>query len=74
MHFAPMLPLYGLCLGPALFLYPFRNRDERAGKRVRARYVAAHHELVHRHAQWEIIGAPEVRLLTPNARSFTPRS
>ena len=38
-----------------------------------ARYVAEPHEIKQRYAEWEIIGAPEVREISSNARYFTPR-
>ena len=46
---------------PLLLLYPFRFVDPVTGRWVRARYKAERHELVQRYAQWEIIGAPEIR-------------
>ena len=46
---------------PLLLLYPFRFVDPLTGRWVRARYKAERHELVQRYAQWEIIGAPEIR-------------
>ena len=42
-------------------LYPFRYRDERTGKWVRARYRAARDEIATRYANWEITGKPELR-------------
>ncbi len=42
-------------------LYPFRFRDPRTGKWVRARYVATLDELKSRYREWEIIGPPEIR-------------
>ena len=42
-------------------LYPFRFRDPRTGKWVRARYVATRAELASRYREWEIIGPPEIR-------------
>jgi hypothetical protein len=44
-----------------LTLYPFRFRDPLTGKWVRARYVAERREIAARYAEWEIIGAPEIR-------------
>jgi hypothetical protein len=42
-------------------LYPFRFRDPRTGKWVRARYVATLAELASRYREWEIIGPAEIR-------------
>jgi hypothetical protein len=42
-------------------LYPFRFRDPRTGKWVRARYVATLMEIEARYREWEIIGGAEVR-------------
>src|SRR5262252_8328537 len=42
-------------------LYPFRFRDPRTGKWVRARYVATLGELAARYREWEIIGPAEIR-------------
>ena len=46
---------------PVLELYPFRYRDERTGKWIRARYLAERHELEQRYREWEIMGPPEIR-------------
>ena len=59
-------------MAPRLELFPFRFRDPVTGKWVRARYVAELHEIKQRYAQWEIIGAPEIREVSSNARYFTP--
>jgi hypothetical protein len=53
-----------------LQLYPFRYRDPRTGKWVRARYVAELHEIAERDAEWKITGAAEIR--TRGGGSFNP--
>ena len=50
-------------------LFPFRFRDRVTGKWVRARYVATREEIAARYAEWEIIGAPDIRGDEP-ARMF----
>lgn len=55
-----------------LLLYPFRYRDELTGKWVNARYVAEMHEIEARHAEWQIVGPPEVRELATSGRYFHP--
>ena len=61
------------CRMPRLELFPFRYRDPRTGRWVRARYVAERHEIAERHPEgWEIIGPAEVRNVDPNARAFSP--
>ena len=58
---------------PRLELFPFRFRDPLTGKWMRARYVAERHELVQRYAQWEIIGAPEIRRVgSSTSDTFNP--
>lgn len=57
---------------PRLVLYPFRYRDEATGKWVKARYVAALHDIAARHAEWKIIGPPEMREHATNRRYFHP--
>ena len=52
-------------------LCPFRLRDPRTGKWVRARYVATRAELESRYREWEIIGPPEIRGDAP-AQMFQP--
>ena len=42
-------------------LYPFRFRDQRTGKWVRARYLATLAELAARYREWEIVGLAETR-------------
>jgi len=39
---------------------------------MKARYVADRQEIERRHAEWEIIGPPEIRDVDPSARYFTP--
>src|SRR6516165_2321995 len=46
-------------------LYPFRFRDPRTGKGVRARYVATLAEIKARYREWEIDGPAEIRGDTP---------
>jgi hypothetical protein len=57
---------------PRLLLYPFRYRSEITGKWVKARYLAAGEEIAARHADWEIIGPPELRDVDTDARYFQP--
>ena len=59
-------------MAPRLELFPFRYRDPRTGKWVRARYVAERHEIKARYAEWEITGPAEIRDVNPDARYFTP--
>ena len=59
-------------MAPRLELFPFRYRDPRTGKWVRARYAAELHEIRSRHAEFEIIGRPEIRDVNPDARYFAP--
>jgi len=42
---------------------PFRYRDARAGRWVKARYMATADEIAARYAEWEIIGPGEKRRL-----------
>ena len=55
-----------------LELFPFSYRDPRTGKWIRARYVAELHEIRQRHAEFEIIGPPEIRDVDPDAGYFAP--
>ena len=57
---------------PCLELFPFRYRDPRTGKWVRARYVATREQIADRHAEWEITGPAEIRNVDPEARAFSP--
>ena len=59
-------------MAPRLELFPFRFRDPRTGKWIRARYVAELHEIAARHAEFEIIGSAEIRNVNPDARYFKP--
>ena len=61
-------------MAPRLELVPFRYRDPRTGKWVRARYRADRDEIAARYAEWEIIGPAEVRDIDPGARYFTPHA
>ena len=45
----------------SIVLFPFRYRDARTGKWVRARYLASREEIGARYTEWEITGEPEVR-------------
>jgi len=51
-------------------LYPFRYRDTRTGRWIKARYEATPEEIAARHAEWEITGPAEVRM--PTGGSFHP--
>src|SRR5262244_3110976 len=53
-------------------LYPFRFRDPRTGKWVRARYRATLAEIKPRYREWEIDGSPEIRGDTP-VQMFQPQ-
>jgi hypothetical protein len=53
-------------------LYPFRFRDPRTGKWVRARYLATRAELASRYREWEVIGPAEIRGDTP-VQMFQPQ-
>jgi hypothetical protein len=57
---------------PRLELHPFRYRDPRTGKWIRARYVATREDIAKRYAEWEITGPAEVRNVDPEARAFNP--
>src|SRR6185369_15895542 len=59
-------------MAPRLELFPFRYRDPRTGKWIRARYVAELHEIKQRYIEWEIIGPPEIREISSEDRHFTP--
>ena len=61
-------------MAPRLELYPFKYRDPRTGKWVRARYVAELHELEARFAEFEIIGPAEIRDVDPHERYFSPHA
>lgn len=55
-----------------LELFAFRYRDAITGKWVRARYRAERREIEQRHAEYQIIGPPEIRDGDPDAPRFTP--
>ena len=58
---------------PKLELYPFKYRDRITGKWVRARHKLQVPALQRRYAEWEIIGPPEIRDVTPgSAEPFNP--
>ena len=44
-----------------LVVFPFRYRDPRTGRWVKARYKAERTEIAARYAEWEIIGPGEER-------------
>jgi hypothetical protein len=52
-------------------LYPFRYRDQRTGRWVRARYRATLAEIAARYREWEITGPAEIRGDTP-VQMFQP--
>jgi hypothetical protein len=53
-----------------LVVFPFRYRDARTGKWVKARYRAERSEIAARYAEWEIVGLGEER--RPIAGYFNP--
>jgi hypothetical protein len=59
-------------MAPRLELFPFRFRDPITGKWIRTRYRAELHEIAKRHAEFEIIGPPEIRDVDMRARYFNP--
>lgn len=61
-------------MSPCLELFPFRYRDPLTGKWVRARYVATRQEIARRYAEFEIIGAAEIRDATPDGRALSPHA
>jgi len=61
-------------MAPRIELFPFRYRDPRTRKWIRARYVAERHEIAARYAEWEITGPAEIREVNPEARYFTPHA
>lgn len=46
---------------PTIQLYPFRFRDQRTGKWIRARYLAQVPVIQRQYAEWEPIGPAEIR-------------
>ena len=61
-------------MAPRIELFPFRYRDPRTGKWIRARYVATREDIAARYAEWEITGPVEIRDVDPDARAFTPHA
>lgn len=57
----------------ALHLFPFRYWDEVRGKWIRARYLAEFGEISERHVRFEIVGAPELRVVS-HSHFQTPRN
>jgi hypothetical protein len=58
---------------PTLELYPFRLRDPRTGKWIRARHKLQVPESQRRYAEWEITGPPEIRDVQPQGtQQFSP--
>lgn len=55
---------------PRVKLYRFRFRDPLTGKWVRARYVATKADIASSHAEFEIVGPPEIRQGRPGM--FSP--
>ena len=51
-------------------LFPFRYRDARTGRWVKARYMATREEIAARYDVWEITGPGEVR--RPRSGYFNP--
>ena len=58
-HGAPNLA----SMADAVVVYPFRYKDARTGKWVKARYKAERAEIAARYAEWEITGPGEERRL-----------
>ena len=54
----------------AFEVFPFRYRDPRTGKWVKARYKATPDEIAARYTEWELIGPGEVR--RPSTGYFNP--
>jgi hypothetical protein len=53
-----------------IVLFRFRFRDPVSGKWTRARYAAERAQIAARYAEWETVGAPEIRQRTGAA--FSP--
>jgi len=53
-----------------LVVFPFRYKDARTGRWVKARYKAEPAEIAARYAKWEIVGPGEVR--RPRKGYFNP--
>jgi len=68
--------------GETFEVFPFRYRDPRTGKWVKARYKATRDEIAARYAEWEVTGEGEVRrpldagltLNSPIPSATAPRS
>ena len=54
----------------SLEVFPFRYRDARTGRWVKARYMAERSEIAARYTEWEIIGPGEERW--PRTGYFNP--
>jgi hypothetical protein len=52
----------------------FRYRDARTGKWIVARYRAERHEIAARYAEFEFIGAPEIREIDRDGQRFSPHA
>ena len=59
-------------MAPRLELFPFRFRDPRTRKWIRARHVATREDIAARYAEREIAGQAEIRDVDSKARCFTP--
>ena len=58
---------------PTLVLYPFRFRHPLTGEWVRARHKMQVPELQRHYAEWELIGAPEIRhIRETGTQAFNP--
>ena len=57
---------------PRLELFLFRYRDARTGIWIAARYCAELHEIAARYAEFEVIGAPEIREVDRDRPRFSP--
>jgi hypothetical protein len=59
---------------PRIELFTFHYRDPRTAKWIRARYRAERQEIAARYAEFEIVGAPEIREIDPEERRFNPHA
>jgi len=59
---------------PTLQLYPFRYRDPRTGKWVRARYLAKVPVIQRQYSEWELTGPAEIQHVPddPSRDYFNP--
>ena len=57
---------------PCIELFPFRYRDPKTGKWIRARHVATRAEIARRYAEGRSSAKPRSATVDPEARSFTP--